>query len=173
MTAIFKRYKELMQHKHGWELELGCPKCNWQGKPNYQGWTPSRAMSLGKSCKIYANLTCPRCGNNLKEEAAKRLTEMFSGIPTSAENKRFLFWFIIFIIGVPLLIISLGGSKTFTAFGFLIFFIFPAIIYFNYKVASLRNRCACGKPNYLFMGMLGRSYCYRCSSCGRLLRLRD
>jgi hypothetical protein len=31
----------------------------------------------------------------------------------------------------------------------------------------------CGEPDYVFLGMLGRSYCYRCSSCGRLLRLRD
>ena len=28
-----------------------------------------------------------------------------------------------------------------------------------------------GNPEYSFLGLLRRSYCYRCSSCGRLLRL--
>ena len=49
----------------------------------------------------------------------------------------------------------------------------PMILLFNWQVHSPRFRCDCGQPAYKFMGMLGRSYCYRCSSCGRLLRLRD
>ena len=162
-----------MQHKHGWEVELGCSKCSWQGKPNYQGWTPNTAISFGNSPTIYANLICPQCSNNLKDEAEKKLAELFSKISVSVENKRFLLWFAILIIAIPLLLVIILRKRGFAFFPYMIFLIFPAIMYFNYKVASMRHRCPCGKPNYIFMGMLGRSYCYRCSSCGRLLRSRD
>jgi hypothetical protein len=46
-------------------------------------------------------------------------------------------------------------------------------MWFNYQIASIRCWCECGRPGYKFMGLLGRSYCYRCSSCGRRLRLKD
>jgi hypothetical protein len=49
----------------------------------------------------------------------------------------------------------------------------PAIFWFNWRIASIRHRCACGRPDYRLMGLIGRSYAFRCSTCGRLLRLRD
>ena len=67
---------------------------------------------------------------------------------------------------------SFGGILTRTPLLFLPL-LAPTIMWFNWQIASIRCRCECGKPAYKFMGMLGRSYCYRCSSCGRLLRLRD
>jgi hypothetical protein len=47
-----------------------------------------------------------------------------------------------------------------------------AIRTFNRRVYGLKAQCACGQPAYHFMGLLGRTDCYRCATCGRLLRLR-
>jgi len=171
MASFFKRYKERMQLKHGWEVELKCPKCNYNGKPEYKGWTSSQAISVGKQAMIYANLACPKCNNELKEEANKKLIELFSNISISSLNKKYLTLFLVSILAIlPLALFLLGGFKLFP---FMILFILPAIFIFNYKIASIRFRCVCGKPNYIFMGMLGRSYCHRCSSCGKLLRTKD
>ncbi len=49
----------------------------------------------------------------------------------------------------------------------------PAIFWFNWQIHGARHRCECGQPAYVFMGLLERSYCYRCSTCGKLLRVRD
>ncbi|MEW6555699.1 MAG: hypothetical protein AB1384_15630 [Actinomycetota bacterium] len=60
-----------------------------------------------------------------------------------------------------------------------LFFLIPLLVLIpllDRGTATLRQSCDCGSPDYIFMGMLGRSYCFRCfrcASCGRLLRLRD
>lgn len=173
MVSLFKKYREALVLKHGWEVDLKCPECGCLGKPKYSGWTPSYAMKFGSAPVIYANLTCDKCGGNLKDTAGKKLVELFSKVPVSVENKRILFWFIFVIAAIPIALISIFGSKAFMSFVFIPVLIFPAIMFFNYKVASLHTRCECGRPDYVFMGMLGRSYCHRCSSCGKLLRSRD
>jgi hypothetical protein len=86
------------------------------------------------------------------------------------------------MLGIPLLLIvgivagmRLGwwGPRAFIALSGLGVLVLPAVFWFNSQVHSIRHRCECGRPDYVFMGLLGRSYCYRCSTCGRILRLRD
>jgi hypothetical protein len=69
--------------------------------------------------------------------------------------------------------LKLWGADVFLYLVVFAFLSAPGIMIFNYQIASLRRQCACGRPDYRFLGMLGRSYCYRCDSCGRLLRIRD
>ena len=49
----------------------------------------------------------------------------------------------------------------------------PVAVWFRWRIRRLRSACPCGTPRNRFMGMLGRTYCLRCSNCGRLLRFRD
>ena len=65
------------------------------------------------------------------------------------------------------------GGWAFSLLALLALFSGPAVMWCNYRIHSIRHECECGKPDYLFMGLLGRSSCHRCSSCGKLLRLRD
>ncbi len=181
-TSIFKKYRETMQHQHGWQVELECSKCAWSGIPVYNGWKPGLAMNFGQKPTIYADLNCPECGSELKNEAGKKLVELFTEISITGINKRLLIGFIAILIGL-LSILGVGiyvgihfgwwGRSAFTGLALLPALIGPMIIYFNYKIASIRKNCQCGKPDYIFMGLLGRTSCYRCSSCGKLLRVRD
>lgn len=182
MVALLKKYKEALQLKHGWQVELQCSQCSHCGVPAYEGWTSSRAITVENSPLIYANISCPECGKNLKQEGGEKLVELFSGIAVPGRNKELIAWFLAYMGGISLIsaaCIYLGIQAGFwsrQAFAFLSLMaiaIVPAIMYFNYKVASIRMICDCGSPDYIFMGLLGRSYCHRCSSCGRLLRMRD
>jgi hypothetical protein len=182
MIAFFKKYKEAMRLKHGWEVELVCSQCGHCGVPAYNGWTSIKAISLGNTPLIYANVSCSECGNGLKQEAGTKVIELFSKIPVPSRNKIFITWFVACMTGIPLILtacIYLGvrtgfwGVQSFTTLSFMVIAIGPAIMFFNYKISSIRRTCDCGSPAYTFMGLLGRSYCFRCSSCGRLLRMRD
>ena len=100
---------------------------------------------------------------------------MFSDIAVPKENKRLLVWFVIavlLIVTLPIVAqVVLRPGFHVASFGVIL--VLPLIFAVNYSIASTRKRCPCGVPNYIFMGMLARTYCYRCSTCGRLLRLRD
>jgi hypothetical protein len=177
-----QRYREALEHKHGWDVELECGGCGLRGIPEFRGWKPSPSMRFGDSATIYADLACTGCGRGLKEEAGAELTHLFSGMTVPPRNRRLLVHFILIVVGIPLILaaivyygISVGWwtSSAFLAFTALPVLFFPAIMTMNYRIASIRRECPCGAPAYVFMGMLGRSYCYRCSSCGRRLRLRD
>jgi hypothetical protein len=164
-----------MQHQHGWEVELKCPVCAKAGAPTFDGWTANASMSFGDTPTIYANLRCRACSADLKAVAGEKLRELFADVAVPALNRRLIFWFVAFFfcflillianvilpVSLPFLLPSLMGLAA------------TARYWFNHQIASIRYRCDCGKPAYKFMGMLGRSYCYRCSSCGRLLLLRD
>jgi hypothetical protein len=128
------------------------------------------------------NLRCAECAHDLKEAAGQKLREEFGGIQITKRNKVLLRLFLLFIIGVPGLaaaVMALGvatdlwGADVFLYLVLLAFLSAPGIMIFNYRIALLRRRCACGKADYRFIGMLGRSYCYSCASCGRPLRIRD
>jgi hypothetical protein len=179
--SLMARYKQRGQHQHGWEVELECPKCHHQGVPQYVGWTPGNAINIGSTPTIYANLLCAECGHDLKEPAGEKLRELFKDVSIPPRNKGLIYRFLFAVIGIPLMVTGIVGAGVVAgwwgnrAFLWLnIWWIIagPAILIFNDKVHSIRFACECGKPNYLFMGMLGRSYCYRCS-CGKLLRVRD
>ncbi|MDY0165578.1 MAG: hypothetical protein RBS80_03495 [Thermoguttaceae bacterium] len=107
---------------------------------------------------------------------------MFADVPTPARNRRRILMFLALLIGLPMLLsvavwagVQHGwwGNAVYTALAVLPPALVPAIFWFNWRIHGIRHRCECGKPVFLFMGMLGQSYCYRCSSCGKLLRLRD
>jgi hypothetical protein len=139
-------------------------------------------MRFGNSPTIYADLSCAECGASLKREAGSRLVVLFSSLHLPPENKRLLRTMVFFWVGAPLLLTfviwagsqaGLWSARAFIGLVGLNLLIWPSILFFNLKVASLRQRCECGQPRYLFMGLLGRAYCYRCSSCGKLMRVRD
>ncbi len=176
MISFLKKYKEIVKHKHGWDVELKCPQCNYEGLPEYKGWTPAYTVHFGKKATIFTNLFCPGCKKELKEEAGKKLIELFSDIPIHPKNKRILRGFLLISVGIILILILsvlIFSPKAFTASAILPVLIALMIFIFNYKIASIRTRCDCGKPDYIFMGMLGRSYCYCCATCKKSLRLRD
>jgi hypothetical protein len=147
--------------------------------PTFRGWTPTTAINFGDKPTIFADLECPRCARDLTEPAGAALVAHFSEVSTSRRSLTLLAAFLAVI-----LTFQLAGVAAFLFLplyrGVLIFLmpiplslLGPLILYFNWQIASIRYQCACGTPAYKFMGLLGRSYCYRCSTCGRLLRIRD
>ncbi|NLE38030.1 MAG: hypothetical protein GX621_08400 [Pirellulaceae bacterium] len=125
---------------------------------------------------------CENCGESLREEADVTLRGLFSQQPIDPRNRRLLRNMVALLVVVPLLLagaIWLGvingiwGWWAFSWLALLGFVFSPASTWFSYRIHSLRHECECGRPEYVFLGLLGRSYCYRCGSCGRLLRLRD
>ncbi len=182
MSSILAKYRERLEHNHGWQVPLICTKCGHEGVPRYDGWTPSTAIRFGDRPTIYADLYCEKCGRDLREEAEVALVDTFSQQPTDLRNKRLLWGMIVVLVVVPLLFfggIWLGvrngiwGPWAFSWLGVMGLLITPTIMWLNWRIASIRYECECGNPDYLFMGMLGRSYCYRCTSCGKLIRIRD
>lgn len=172
MLSIFKKYKNLIRHQHGWEIELKCPQCSHIGIPHYNGWKPNNRIKFGKRSTIFACLDCSHCGNKLRDEAGKKLVELFSEIAIPPRNTYLIMWFV--VAGMAILVGAYFGKSVIGDWAYIAFIFFPILIrLFNYRVASIRAQCACGNPKYVFMGLLGRTYCYRCSSCARLLRLRD
>jgi hypothetical protein len=182
MSSMLTRYNERLRHRHGWAVELTCPACGVTAVPAMNGWTPSLAVNFGNTPTVYANLRCPSCGADLRGEAGEKLVELFAGVPTPPANRRLLAGFVARLVGVMLVLMAglyLGvhvgwwGYQAFQALTLLPMLVMPLILWLNWRIASLRFLCECGKPDYDFMGLLGRSYCYRCHSCGRPLRLRD
>jgi hypothetical protein len=169
------RYRALLEHQHGWEVELRCPGCGTTALPVFEGWTPSSAIQFGRTPTIYAQLHCAHCGLDLKETTGQKLAELFGDLAIPPAALRLLAFFILFMV-------LWTGAMTWSIVGrwrhpqillLPLILLGPLRIYVNWKVHSLRTHCGCGAPDYKFMGLLGRSYCYRCSSCGSLLRLRD
>ncbi len=182
MALFPKNYRERLEHTHGWAVPLTCTHCGHEGLPRYDGWTPSMAVRFGGRPTVYANVFCEKCGEALKEEAGGKLVDLFAEQATDARSQRLLWNMVGALFVVPLLfaaLIGLGvwngwwGGWVFSLLALLAFFLGPAVMWVNCRIHSIRHECECGNPNYLFMGLLGRSYCYRCSSCGKLLRLRD
>lgn len=182
MASFMSRYRDAVTLHHAWETPLTCPKCGTTAVPAMKGWTPNLAMNFGDRATIYANLTCSHCGVDLRAAATTSLRETFSALPIPTANRRMLVTFLVGLIGGELLLIAIGAwggrsgvwpMKAFPAFLAPSLLVAPTIMLMNYRIASIRSSCPCGAPAYKFMGLLGRSYCFRCSSCGRLLRMRD
>ena len=178
--AAIDRYRARFQHQHGWDVELTCPRCGTSAVPQYDGWTPSRAMALGSKPIIYANLSCRRCATDLRAAAGEKLVEMFSDVSIPPHNKRLIVALVAYTaISLAIVVGASMFLKGAVAVKWLPLALMPLWLmhhlsrWFGASVHSTRQQCACGNPLYKFMGMLGRSYCYRCSTCGNLLRLRD
>ena len=182
MTTLIGGYGQRLRHQHGWEVQLACAICGHRGLPNYEGRTPSSDVTFEDRPTVFANLTCYQCGQDLTQKASEKILELFSDVPSPTRNKLLLLTFIGLMVGLPMLLflgvwegIQLGwwGNIAYIAIAGLSLILFPVMFWFNLRLHDIRRRCQCGNPDYLFMGLLGRSSCYRCSSCGRLLRLRD
>lgn len=173
--AILQGYREALQHQHGWEVELTCPACNHMGLPRYEGWEPNRAINFGNTPTMYARVACVSCGRDLHSVAGEKLVAMFCEVTVPRANRRMIAWFVVavtFLVALPIVAqFVLEPSFHVGSFGAIL--VLPLIFLFNHRMASMRKCCSCGTPRYIFMGLLGRSCCYRCSSCGNLLRLRD
>lgn len=173
--ALLQNYQKAMQREHGWEVELTCPDCGCTTRPLYEDWDSKSAINFGNTPTIFACVACAECGRALRSVAGERLVAMFSDIAVPRANKRLIAWFVVVAVLAVLLPLAaqfvLRPSFNVTWIGPVL--AGPMILVFNYRMASITRRCPCGTPKYLFMGLLGRSGCYRCSSCGRLLRLRS
>jgi len=171
-----EKYRQSLEHKHGWEVELECGQCGYRGMPTYTGWTPKYATGFGKSPTIFAVLKCARCGSDLEAEASSKLVKMFSEVEIPHANRRILVSFMVYALAmavVAVLVAIFAGGLWWLVPLLLLTPSCMLIPLFNKRVASIRATCECGDADYIFMGMLGRAYCFRCSNCGRLLKLRD
>ncbi len=182
MISLLNKYNSVVRNIHGWNVKLTCTQCAQSGQPRYEGWSPNLTVDLGGHPTIYAKLACPKCGHRLTQEAGRKLVELFKDVTIPEQNEKIIKGFIAGLFIVPFVFAALlfvgiqfgwWGYSAFAILALSAAFIQPLAMRMNYRIALLRFRCACGQPNYIFMGLLGRTYCYRCSSCGRLLRLRD
>lgn len=182
MSSLFSKYNSIVRNTHGWNVELTCTQCALSGQPRYEGWSPDLTVNVSGHPTIYAKLACPKCSRRLTDEAGRKLVELFKDVGIPEQNEKIIQAFIAGLIIVPFVFAVLlfvgvqfgwWGYSAFVILALSAAFIQPLVMRMNYRIATLRSRCACGQPNYIFMGLLGRTYCYRCSSCGRLLRLRD
>ena len=174
LLAKLRSYNQRLKQPHGWEVELTCPRCGSTVIPNFLSWTPNFAIALGNTPTIYADIACRNCGFSLKTVAGEKLVELFAPVSVPRANKRAM---IVFTVGVVLLVVVGLVLPAWRAWAWLsvipLAAIRPLMLWFDYRVTTLRESCACGRSKYKFMGLLGRSMCYRCSNCGRLLRLRN
>lgn len=175
--SIMERYRKVVQNQLGWEVELTCPACHTTAIPEYGGHRARNTMRFGNEPTIYAELRCPNCGEDMEVAAGQKLVEMFSEERMPPGNKRVFVW-----LGVGFVVLMLATLLPAVITGipalYLLLLVFPlllgpTILLLNYRVHSARLHCVCDEPRYVFMGLLGRSSCYRCSNDGNLLRLRD
>jgi ribosomal protein S27E len=168
---------------YGWDVELTCEQCGFAGVPRYEGWSPGLDSGLGENVRVYAKVACPSCGRRLTKEAGKRLIALFRGLDIPAENRRVLSRFILRLFLVPAglaFVLFFGMQMDWWNWGMGTVWILvvsaiaipPLVLVRNRRLADLPTRCDCGKAQYVFMGALEGEHCYRCYSCGRLMKLR-
>ncbi len=168
-----RKYKKRVDFKHGWEVELECPSCGHEGLPECSGGRTPQPKEWSKNPDdtpvICANVTCAECGHDLKEQASEKLTELFKDVPKTTLGLLSVVMAIILLVSI--VVGAIGGLFCiYWWFWPSILAFFLIFLAFYYMIQPLIYACECGNPRFLFMGLLGRSYCFRCSSCGRLLR---
>jgi hypothetical protein len=172
MMSFLERYRERMTHTHAWDVPLACSRCGYEGPVNYQGFRPNLAVNWGQRPTIYALVSCTSCGKDLRAEAGDALVALFKQVKMQRGNRRLISQGLVGLAAL-LTVVLLGSAWLGSAMVGLLGLLGPLIMFFNYRVAALRYHCGCAEPAPKFMGLLGRSYCYRCSHCGNLIRLRD
>ena len=163
---MLAKYQERLRHEHGWEVPLRCHWCGADSVPNYLGWTPSQIINWADKPTIYANLECPKCGHDVKETAGEKLVELFADKKTDPQFKRVAALFhhhtdraigpasdLASGLGRRIDIVSRPAHAT------------PHRLVPSPVCMACASDAQLAKPAYKFMGMLGRSYCYRCSNC--------
>ena len=97
-NSLLSRYRSRLEHQHGWEVELRCPRCGVSAVPRFLGWTPATNYRLDEMAKVYADLACPRCAADLRTPAEEKLVELFGPVPIVSGNKRLLAGFVVAVL---------------------------------------------------------------------------
>ncbi len=169
---------------YGWDVELTCEGCGSAGLPRYEGWSPDLDSGPDGTIQVYAKLACAKCGRRMTREAGKKLTDLFREVDIPGENRNILTRFItrLFIVPAGLaFLLFFGMQMDWWSWGMGTVWILavsaitiPVIVLLrNRQLAQLPNRCECGKAHYVYMGTLSGEQCFRCFSCGRLLKVRE
>ncbi len=169
---------------YGWDVDLACEQCGFAGLPRYEGWSPDLEAGLGPAVQVYAKVACPRCGRRLTSEAGKKLLALFRDVEHSRENRNILSKFVARLFVVPAglaFVLFFGMQMDWWSWGMGTVWILvvsaiaiPVIVLArNRQLAALPHRCGCSKPHSVYMGTLDGDHCYRCYSCGMLLKVRE
>lgn len=172
------------QKTYGWDLELTCSRCKHAGLPRYEGWSQSLQTNAGGGVQVYAKVACPKCGSRLTDEAGNKLLDLFSDVEIPQRNSKIMKQFIAGVILVPFtlaFVLQFGTQMDWWGWGLGTVWILvvsavaiPLLVLRKKKsIAKLEKTCACGKPHQVFLGSLDDADCYRCFSCGRLMKLRE
>lgn len=165
--------RQSARHTHGWEVPLVCDRCGHQGLPTFTGWTSRRDIRFGTRPTVFANLHCPRCKADLTRVAGQQLVALFGDVRLGAANRRLIVIAVGLGLVLPALLLvgfALWGWPAWIV-GLLFALVGALMQWMGLAPSFWQRRCECGNPQHKFMGMLGRSCCYRCSSCGRLKRV--
>lgn len=182
MSSLFANSRSTPK-TYGWDVELTCTGCKFSGQPRYEGSSPSLTSNV-PNATIYAKVACTKCGRRLTDEAGRKLADLFGKVEISEQNKKIIGRFITRLILVPAMlafVLFFGMQMDWWNWGLGTLWVLlvsavsiPLLTMLkNKRVAGLPLECECGKPHYILMGSLDSAYCYRCYSCGRLLKVRE
>ncbi len=182
MSTLFANSRK--QKTYGWDLELTCTRCRNTGLPRYEGWSQNLQTNTGAGVRVYAKVACPKCGNRLTNEAGSKLVDIFRSIELPEKNKKIMKTFIAGIILVPFVlafVLLFGTQMDWWGWGLGTVWILVVsavaipllVLQKNKEIGKLAGSCGCGKPHQVFLGSLDDADCYRCFSCGRLMKLRE
>ncbi len=165
-----------------WQVELICSQCGKSAIPVFNGWRKEYTLKIGNTPVIYADLTCPECGRELKDEAGRKLIELFKDMPLAPKKSPSVARFLIILVGVAV-VLYLGGyfgslagfweGQSYLGPVFIWLLLFPVYHVYRARFAPIHLECTCGEPSFVIMGKLGGTFCYSCMNCGRMLRVRD
>ncbi len=177
-------FSNIITKSYGWDIELTCGQCGATAMPRYEGWSPSLKTNLGPNVRVYAKVACPKCGRRLTGEAGKKLVGLFGDLDLCKRNGKIITQFIarLFLVPAVLAFVLFFGMKMDwwdwglgTLWVLLVSAVsIPVLVRLKNKdIELLSCTCECGKPHYICMGSLENNNCYRCYSCGRLLKVRE
>jgi hypothetical protein len=175
---LWTKYNDRVRILQGWEVPLHCPHCGCDTVP--------RSESNGIDTKavhknpddlplLLSTMTCTECDHDLKDQASEKLTELFGDVP----KKRGLPSLVMgLLFALPFVVVAIAWAGVFlgwwTDFGIWLYGGLAAcgLVFLtgHYLIHPKMYSCECGNPHFLLMGAVGRSYCFRCSSCSRLRR---
>lgn len=182
MVCFFEDYNKKVLIKHGWDAQLTCSRCKYRGKPEIKSSIRNKIAKHKNNPQIHTILYCTKCGKDLKEEAECEIVKLFSEEKIPDTTKKMIAWSKIYSIILSLILLIYIYFLFFEDFRIVymlpVFFIISTVFvvinkYFKHKFYLIHSTCDCGAPNYIFMGTVGKSCCFRCKSCRRLLRTRN
>jgi len=182
MVSFYAGSKESSRLQYGWDCELECLKCKHIGQPKIYALKQGKILRAKKIPVLHMTLHCLACGQDLQREAESEIVKLFSDIHISKKNAKLITWNRICSVCLSFLLLLCLYFSMFTDFPIrqtfpsfvLISLVFIVVVkYFVYQFTLLKKACACGSTKLVFMGSLGQSYCFRCASCGTLVKIDD